>query len=61
VSCPGWDLDSVRYGAGFLKASGKTTILHLPESGLVGNRHLLIMEKNNFAIADLLIDWIAKN
>jgi hypothetical protein len=36
-------------------------MLHLPESGLVGNSHLLMMEKNNLAIADLLIDWIAKN
>jgi hypothetical protein len=43
------------------KAGGKATMLHLPQAGLVGNSHLLMMERNNLAIADLLIDWIAKN
>ena len=53
--------DCVSFVSEINTAGGKATMLHLPEAGLVGNSHLLMMEKNNLAIADLLIDWIAKN
>ena len=43
------------------EAGGNATMLHLPEAGLVGNSHLLMMEENNLEIADLLIDWIEEN
>jgi hypothetical protein len=36
-------------------------MLHLPEAGLVGNSHLLMMEENNLEVADLLIDWSEEN
>lgn len=42
-------------------SGGNATMLHLPEAGLKGNSHLLMMDKNNREIADLLIDWINKN
>jgi hypothetical protein len=42
-------------------AGGNATMLHLPAAGLTGNSHLLMMERNNLEIADLLIDWIEEN
>jgi hypothetical protein len=42
-------------------AGGKATMLHLPDVGLKGNDHLLMMDRNNLEIADLIRDWIAKN
>ena len=42
-------------------AGGNATMLHLPAAGLTGNSHLLMMERNNVEIADLLIDWIKEN
>jgi pimeloyl-ACP methyl ester carboxylesterase len=41
-------------------AGGNATMLHLPAAGLEGNSHLLMMERNNLQIADLLIGWIKK-
>jgi hypothetical protein len=42
-------------------AAGKATMLYLPRVGLKGYSHLLMMERNNLTIADLILDWIAKN
>jgi hypothetical protein len=32
--------------------------LLLPEAGLRGNTHVMVMDKNNLEIADLLIAWV---
>lgn len=53
--------DCVSFVSEVNNAGGKATMLHLPQAGMVGNSHMLMMEKNNLAVADLLIDWIAKN
>lgn len=42
-------------------AGGSAKMLHLPELGIKGNSHLLMMELNNLEIADLLINWIEEN
>ncbi|MGV3524315.1 MAG: hypothetical protein ACO1RX_08825 [Candidatus Sericytochromatia bacterium] len=39
---------------------GKAKMLHLPEQGLHGNSHMMMMDKNNLRVADLLLDWIKK-
>ena len=41
-------------------AGGTAKMLHLPEQGLRGNSHVMMMDKNNMRVADLLIDWIKK-
>ena len=42
-----------------IKAAGGTArFLLLPEAGHKGNSHMLMMDRNNIAIADLLIGWI---
>lgn len=42
-------------------AGGDATMLHLPEAGLRGNSHLMMYDKNNLQVADLLLKWIAEH
>ena len=46
------------YCSRFCRAGGDGQILDLPEMGIRGNSHMLMMEYNNFEIADLLQDWL---
>ncbi len=39
-------------------AGGKAEMLFLPEKGIKGNSHMLMQDKNNLEIADILIDWL---
>ena len=41
------------------RAGGKAQFMLLPEQGIKGNSHMMMMEKNNTAIADKIIDWIS--
>jgi hypothetical protein len=40
---------------------GRATFLLLPEAGIPGNSHMLMMDKNNLQIAELLRKWIGDN
>ena len=42
------------------KAGGKVDVLDLPKAGLIGNSHMLMMDKNNLQVAALIQDWLAK-
>jgi hypothetical protein len=33
----------------------------LPEAGQKGNSHMMMMDKNNLAVADLIIAWIGES
>ena len=37
---------------------GDSTTVYLPDVGIFGNGHTMMMEKNNEQIADLLETWI---
>jgi hypothetical protein len=37
------------------------TVLYLPEEGIFGNSHMMMMDENNVQIADLIIDWIEEH
>jgi len=39
-------------------AGGDATMLHLPDAGLSGNSHMLMQDKNNLQVADLILAWI---
>jgi pimeloyl-ACP methyl ester carboxylesterase len=39
-------------------AGGDATMLHLPDAGQFGNSHMLMQDKNNLVVADMLLDWI---
>ena len=42
-------------------AGGDAVMMHLPELGIRGNSHMLMQDKNNLQLADLIIDWIDKH
>jgi hypothetical protein len=42
-------------------AGGDAEMMHLPELGIKGNSHMLMQDKNNLQLADLLIAWIDKH
>jgi pimeloyl-ACP methyl ester carboxylesterase len=42
-------------------AGGNATMVLLPEVGIFGNSHMLILEKNNHVVADWLVSWIRSN
>jgi pimeloyl-ACP methyl ester carboxylesterase len=47
---------------GYLKqASVDVNFVKLADIGLRGNGHMMMMEKNSDAIAQVIIDWLAKN
>jgi hypothetical protein len=39
-------------------AGGDAEMMHLPKLGMRGNSHMLMQDKNNLQIADLIIGWI---
>jgi hypothetical protein len=42
-------------------AKGDAVMMHLPEMGIKGNSHMLMQDKNNLALADLIMTWIDKH
>ena len=42
-------------------AGGKAKLLHLPEEGIAGNSHMLMMDRNNLKVADRIIGWLKEN
>jgi pimeloyl-ACP methyl ester carboxylesterase len=42
-------------------AGGTAKFLDLPAMGIKGNSHMLMMDKNNLQIADLMISWLAQS
>jgi pimeloyl-ACP methyl ester carboxylesterase len=42
-------------------AGGVAKLLDLPAAGLKGNSHMMMMEKNNLQIADLIIGWLGQS
>ena len=42
-------------------AGGKVDVISLPDIGIRGNSHMMMMDKNNAAIADVIQDWLVKH
>jgi pimeloyl-ACP methyl ester carboxylesterase len=42
-------------------AGGNAEMLHPPDLGIRGNSHMIMMDKNNLEIADLILAWIDQN
>jgi pimeloyl-ACP methyl ester carboxylesterase len=40
---------------------GNAQTLHLPDVGIHGNSHMMMMDANNIQIADLILKWIDRN
>jgi hypothetical protein len=39
-------------------AGGDAEMMHLPKLGIKGNSHMLMQDKNNLQLADLILAWI---
>ena len=39
-------------------AGGDAIMMHLPKFGQFGNSHMLMQDKNNLQVADLILKWI---
>jgi hypothetical protein len=50
------DLD---YAEAVRTAGGKVDVVNLPETGIKGNSHMLMMDRNNAQVADLIQKWLA--
>jgi hypothetical protein len=42
-------------------AGGTAKFMYLPALGIKGNSHMMMMDKNNLQIADLIIDWLGQS
>ncbi|MEF2277464.1 hypothetical protein V3W47_04075 [Deinococcus sp. YIM 134068] len=42
-------------------AGGVAEMLHPPTLGIRGNSHMIMMDRNNLQIADLILTWIGRN
>jgi pimeloyl-ACP methyl ester carboxylesterase len=42
-------------------AGGTAKFMYLPAQGIKGNGHMMMMDKNNLQIADLIINWIGQS
>lgn len=45
----------------FCANGGDGEVLILPELGITGNSHMMMMEYNNYEIADLIEEWLIKH
>lgn len=61
VPGPGWQdrFDACERLIGRIRAaSGRAEMLHPPALGIHGNSHLIMQDKNNLQIADLILKWL---
>ncbi len=40
---------------------GNAKVIHLPEIGILGNSHMIMQDKNNLEIADIILNWQENN
>jgi pimeloyl-ACP methyl ester carboxylesterase len=49
----------VTFGDAVRAAGGSVDVVDLPAAGIKGNSHMLMMDKNNGEIADLIQKWLS--
>ncbi len=49
------------YAAAIKAAGGDVTLIHLPDIGIHGNSHMMMLDMNNLQVADVIINWIEKH
>ena len=50
---------NVKMAAAVKAAGGSIDIIDLPEMGIKGNSHMMMMDKNNGEVANVIEDWLA--
>ncbi len=48
----------LQYAAAVRAAGGKVDVINLPDLGIRGNSHMVMMDKNNDAVADVIGKWL---
>jgi len=48
----------LEYAAAVRAAGGKVDVINLPDLGIRGNSHMVMMDKNNDAVADVIGKWL---
>ena len=49
----------VSFGDAVRAAGGSVDVVNLPDAGIKGNSHMLMMDKNNGEVAELIQKWLA--
>ena len=49
------------YADAMRAAGGKADIASLPERGITGNSHMMMMDRNNRAVLDVIAGWLVDN
>ena len=50
--------NSVKYSEAFKAAGGSFDLIDLPDVGIKGNSHMVMMDKNNAEVAALIQKWL---
>jgi pimeloyl-ACP methyl ester carboxylesterase len=50
----------LEYAQAIRAAGGKVDVINLPDVGIRGNSHMMMMDKNNGAVADLIQHWLVE-
>jgi pimeloyl-ACP methyl ester carboxylesterase len=48
----------LEYAAAVRAAGGQVDVINLPDLGIKGNSHMVMMDKNNDAVADVIEQWL---
>jgi hypothetical protein len=48
----------VDYAEAIRAAGGSADVVNLPDVGIKGNSHMLMMDKNNAQVSDLIQKWL---
>jgi pimeloyl-ACP methyl ester carboxylesterase len=50
--------NTVNYGEAFKAAGGSLDLVDLPDAGIKGNSHMVMMDKNSDQVAELIHKWL---
>ena len=50
----------LEYAAAVKAAGGMVDVINLPEIGIRGNSHMVMMDKNNQEVADVIHNWLVQ-
>jgi hypothetical protein len=50
----------LEYADAVRAAGGKVDVINLPDIGIKGNSHMVMMDRNNGAVADVIQRWLVE-
>lgn len=49
------------YAQAIKAAGGDITLIHLPDIGIHGNSHMMMLDRNNLQVADVILRWMGEH